>query len=585
MVEVINYEKLGLEDLETETRREIRLADGRVVTLNPVDIAYFLSNRSTLAGLPSPGTAGRLARVTDDIRGLFYDNGIAWNRVAPHFYNVREFGILPTNTAAQNNEGWTALLAVIPTTGARIYVPASSSTYKFSTTITPTMPVHIFGDGTGQPNVTNKSMSRLEYTGTGIALHFNGVGPTNSILEDIDLQHSGTGTVGVEIDGAITGVRLLSFSIANPAQQFSIAGVRVGATANTTAIMMRDCVIRNSAPIGVHLQRVVVFAVIDHCRIATHTTAQLKLGDAGGGAAHSIRVVHSTLESVLSSVGGGPGILIEDGRGVLIEGCEFEPRIFNGLTGYAISIPSTAVRADHIVIGPGNFFSMQSTAEYAINVDFSAAHVVIRDNFFRGDFTAALFMVRNNDRAKIVMSGNMIDTSTADVISSPIGVYPGPNWEKGTTNLTNGTPITVETVNDAQTGNIGTGEDDLVSYTLPANSLWTSGMQLYIHAHGQTANNANNKQIRLYLGGTLVWDSTLAAHQNVKWGVDLIATKRTNDAIVGGQGMIGTLNVPASSRFAITGTWTAAQIIKVTGEATTNSDTLIDSFVVRKGFQ
>jgi hypothetical protein len=53
---------------------------------------------STLAGLGAAGTAGRLARVTDNVRGIWIDNGTIWVKLLP-FVHVGDFG---TDIAAVN---------------------------------------------------------------------------------------------------------------------------------------------------------------------------------------------------------------------------------------------------------------------------------------------------------------------------------------------------------------------------------------------------------------------------------------------------------------------------------------------------
>jgi hypothetical protein len=42
--------------------------------------------------LPAPGHAGRLARVTDDGRGVWMDQGEQWFAVSGNTINVMEFG-------------------------------------------------------------------------------------------------------------------------------------------------------------------------------------------------------------------------------------------------------------------------------------------------------------------------------------------------------------------------------------------------------------------------------------------------------------------------------------------------------------
>src|SRR3990167_1216827 len=46
----------------------------------------------TKANLPTPGIAGRRARVTDDVRGIWMDTGSQWIGINGEIVNVKEFG-------------------------------------------------------------------------------------------------------------------------------------------------------------------------------------------------------------------------------------------------------------------------------------------------------------------------------------------------------------------------------------------------------------------------------------------------------------------------------------------------------------
>lgn len=56
-------------------------------------------------------------------------------------------------------------------------------------------------------------------------------------------------------------------------------------------------------------------------------------------------------------------------------------------------------------------------------------------------------------------------------------------------------------------GNVGTGEDDLMSYTMPANTLATNGDSITVEFSLAVANNANQKRIKVYFGGTAIFDT------------------------------------------------------------------------------
>jgi hypothetical protein len=55
-------------------------------------------------------------------------------------------------------------------------------------------------------------------------------------------------------------------------------------------------------------------------------------------------------------------------------------------------------------------------------------------------------------------------------------------------------------VDTVTAGNVGTGEDDLSSYSVPANTLSANGMSLWFEAWGSMAVNANAKTLRVRFG-------------------------------------------------------------------------------------
>lgn len=85
----------------------------------------------------------------------------------------------------------------------------------------------------------------------------------------------------------------------------------------------------------------------------------------------------------------------------------------------------------------------------------------------------------------------------------------------------------VLTVNTTAVGNVGGGEDDLMSYTLPANSLSTNGQVLRLTAWGTTSAGAVIPRIRCYFGGTVISDSQNMAQNGLAetWMVTAYVTR------------------------------------------------------------
>ncbi len=51
---------------------------------------FHVMEAFTKAGLPAAGTAGRLALVADDVRGIWFDTGTEWIKLFPQV-NVKDF--------------------------------------------------------------------------------------------------------------------------------------------------------------------------------------------------------------------------------------------------------------------------------------------------------------------------------------------------------------------------------------------------------------------------------------------------------------------------------------------------------------
>jgi len=105
-METIRFSRIGKQDLALEPRNgnfEVTLADGRVVTLDNLDVAYLLSDAYPQSTIPSHLPIGQVFRQTDGIRGLW---GINQAEFAFHLtgeiISLAEFGFAPSRTGVQN---------------------------------------------------------------------------------------------------------------------------------------------------------------------------------------------------------------------------------------------------------------------------------------------------------------------------------------------------------------------------------------------------------------------------------------------------------------------------------------------------
>ena len=141
-------------------------------------------------------------------------------------------------------------------------------------------------------------------------------------------------------------------------------------------------------------------------------------------------------------------------------------------------------------------------------------------------------------------------------------------------------------VNSPAVGNVGAGEDDLMTYAMAANVLNAASNGVRICAWGSAANNANAKTLKLYLGTATIISQSLTASIAGKWVIDAVVLRTGSDT----QDIFGvihesTATLSATDKSAIEiGTATqdedAAITIKCTGEATTTNDIVQEGFVI-----
>lgn len=136
--------------------------------------------------------------------------------------------------------------------------------------------------------------------------------------------------------------------------------------------------------------------------------------------------------------------------------------------------------------------------------------------------------------------------------------------------------------NATAVGNVGTGEDDLISFSLPAGALQATGRGVKITAWGTSANNANAKTIRMKFGATNIISLALTASQANTWRAEGIvirtgATTQEANAQIIQAGTVSQVDVEIT---APAETLSGAVTIKCTGEATSDNDIVQEGMLV-----
>jgi len=133
----------------------------------------------------------------------------------------------------------------------------------------------------------------------------------------------------------------------------------------------------------------------------------------------------------------------------------------------------------------------------------------------------------------------------------------------------------------------GTGEDDLYTFNIPANTFQNPGDYVSVEASGFCNGAAGNKTVKAYFNTTTCAQLGAAALSGVFWNATMLAmldadgvTIRCLGKIFAGTTMVGTVNGNAP-----TPTLTGAIPIKFTGECANGADSINQfQWAVRAGF-
>jgi len=139
-------------------------------------------------------------------------------------------------------------------------------------------------------------------------------------------------------------------------------------------------------------------------------------------------------------------------------------------------------------------------------------------------------------------------------------------------------------VNTTTTGNVGTGEDTLASYTVTANQLSANGDSLWFEAFGSMASNANSKTVRARFGSS--GTNLMYAQTSTSWGTHWslrgriyrtgAATQKSSVNLISDNDD----NVTTQTTTTLDQDLTATVALSVTAEAVADNDVVIEGLIV-----
>jgi hypothetical protein len=135
-------------------------------------------------------------------------------------------------------------------------------------------------------------------------------------------------------------------------------------------------------------------------------------------------------------------------------------------------------------------------------------------------------------------------------------------------------------------GNVGTGEDTLASFSIPAATLPSNGASVKGIFWGKAANNANAKTLKVRLiegaNNVVLLSAALTVSEDGHWLLGFVAMRTGATTFRGSAQMVGgpanapvtkcVVNVTSSA----TATWANAVEARLTGEATADNDVTME---------
>lgn len=236
--------------------------------------------------------------------------------------------------------------------------------------------------------------------------------------------------------------------------------------------------------------------------------------------------------------------------------------------------------------GPSPTVDLDTGNDIGIGADSNGASGDIPFELFKcvmwsGTFTAQEIaeriyqkrLIRNGDTVLMDLDMKTCGTLLLDKASS------SRTWVSSGTAVTSSDPYLFLPkpihVNTTVVGNVGVGEDDLMTYTVPARLLSTNGDSVRLKAYGTFAANANNKRVRAYFGSDLLFDTTALAFNAGDWSleVEITRTGATTQKAIAVWACGNTTVTAAPVDYTAPGrTLSSTNVLKLTGEATSNDD-------------
>ena len=286
-----------------------------------------------------------------------------------------------------------------------------------------------------------------------------------------------------------------------------------------------------------------------------------------------MRGVVITSNTSLSTFSGGGYYKLGDttsGASYRIKDLVFTDNIVTCNHDYALDIPDGVVNA----VIANNIFDGMDTAGIRQGLSGgSTTGLSVTDNVFLGTFTYTIDQqATTKNGGTNVYRDNYAPAGAAHTLEA---------WGGDATGSSSFGPQ----VNTTAVGNVGTGEDNLITYALPANALSYTKRGVRITAWGTTANNSNTKEVKLYFGTVAIITTALTISQAGVWRITAeifrtgLSAQDYSSQLVQG----GATTLLDAEQGSLTQTETAAITIKCTGAVTDGGGGVNNDDIVQEG--
>jgi hypothetical protein len=188
--------------------------------------------------------------------------------------------------------------------------------------------------------------------------------------------------------------------------------------------------------------------------------------------------------------------------------------------------------------------------------------------------------------ADVDITGGTINDTTIGLTTPAAAAFTTLDAEAGGSGTAYAVGVT-GSINATTVGNIGTGTDNLMTYSLAADTFSANGDTIEVIASGKTANNANAKTLAFLFGAAALTKTMTASIEGRWWFHGFVTRTANNVQAISGTFTESTITLSATDKSSVNSGVAGSEndggaiTVKFTGEGTSNDDITQDLMIVR----